>query len=224
MSAHKTFIIKRKLAKKLKQNRPIPQWVRMRTGNTIRYNAKRRHWRRTKLKLKGTPKSTQRPVQQRTESRSPPTKASMGKVCLQRLRHAATPRDNVVNAFLEFVAVVKATCGIAKPSYKLRYLQGFPGGGGHMYQDYARRKDIGDCRNLFQNPNRTAQSLKTSPPKFRWTNGVDVVSPQQLKQPTTSEKNYPVELGISEIEGPNDGVHLSKRLGGTWELLPTYGG
>ncbi|XP_045478700.1 60S ribosomal protein L39 [Harmonia axyridis] len=51
MSAHKTFIIKRKLAKKLKQNRPIPQWVRMRTGNTIRYNAKRRHWRRTKLKL-----------------------------------------------------------------------------------------------------------------------------------------------------------------------------
>ncbi|ERL91937.1 hypothetical protein D910_09260 [Dendroctonus ponderosae] len=51
LAAHKTFIIKRKLAKKLKQNRPIPQWVRMRTGNTIRYNAKRRHWRRTKLKL-----------------------------------------------------------------------------------------------------------------------------------------------------------------------------
>merc|ERR1712135_153822 len=40
MSAHKTFRIKRKLAKKLKQNRPIPQWIRMRTGNTIRYNAK----------------------------------------------------------------------------------------------------------------------------------------------------------------------------------------
>ncbi|XP_054257343.1 60S ribosomal protein L39-like [Macrosteles quadrilineatus] len=51
ISAHKTFKIKQKLAKKLKQNRPIPQWVRMRTGNTIRYNAKRRHWRRTKLKL-----------------------------------------------------------------------------------------------------------------------------------------------------------------------------
>ena len=50
-SALKTFRIKRKLAKKLKQNRPIPQWFRMRTGNTIRYNAKRRHWRRTKLKL-----------------------------------------------------------------------------------------------------------------------------------------------------------------------------
>jgi large subunit ribosomal protein L39e len=40
MAAHKTFIIKRKLAKKAKQNRPIPQWVRMQTGNHIRYNAK----------------------------------------------------------------------------------------------------------------------------------------------------------------------------------------
>ncbi|CAG0903857.1 unnamed protein product, partial [Cyprideis torosa] len=54
MAAHKTFRIKMKLAKKAKQNRPIPQWVRMRTGNTIRYNAKRRHWRRTKLKLYGS--------------------------------------------------------------------------------------------------------------------------------------------------------------------------
>merc|ERR1712066_322096 len=51
MAAHKTFIIKRILAKKQKQNRPIPQWVRMKTGNKIRYNAKRRHWRRTKLGL-----------------------------------------------------------------------------------------------------------------------------------------------------------------------------
>ncbi|VDO15609.1 60S ribosomal protein L39, putative [Brugia malayi] len=53
MAAHKTFIIKRKLAKKAKQNRqvPLPQWARMKTGSKIRYNAKRRHWRRTKLKL-----------------------------------------------------------------------------------------------------------------------------------------------------------------------------
>uniref|UniRef100_T2MEK9 Large ribosomal subunit protein eL39 n=1 Tax=Hydra vulgaris TaxID=6087 RepID=T2MEK9_HYDVU len=51
MSSHKTFIIKRRLAKKMKQNRAVPQWVRMKTGNTIRYNAKRRHWRRTKLGL-----------------------------------------------------------------------------------------------------------------------------------------------------------------------------
>ncbi|XP_031636256.1 60S ribosomal protein L39 isoform X4 [Sitodiplosis mosellana] len=51
MAAHKSFRIKRVLAKKLKQNCSIPQWIRMRTGNKIRYNAKRRHWRRTKLKL-----------------------------------------------------------------------------------------------------------------------------------------------------------------------------
>ncbi|KAH7427864.1 hypothetical protein KP509_10G064100 [Ceratopteris richardii] len=51
MPSHKTFIIKKKLAKKQRQNRPIPHWIRMRTDNTIRYNAKRRHWRRTKLGL-----------------------------------------------------------------------------------------------------------------------------------------------------------------------------
>ncbi|KVH88728.1 Ribosomal protein L39e [Cynara cardunculus var. scolymus] len=49
MPSHKSFMIKKKLAKKMRQNRPIPHWIRMRTDNTIRYNAKRRHWRRTKL-------------------------------------------------------------------------------------------------------------------------------------------------------------------------------
>ncbi|CAN1745932.1 Receptor-like serine/threonine-protein kinase SD1-8 [Linum perenne] len=49
MPSHKSFMIKKKLAKKMRQNRPIPYWIRMRTDNTIRYNAKRRHWRRTKL-------------------------------------------------------------------------------------------------------------------------------------------------------------------------------
>ena len=42
---------KRILAKKMRQNRPLPQWFRLRTGNTIRYNAKRRHWKRTKLNI-----------------------------------------------------------------------------------------------------------------------------------------------------------------------------
>ncbi|GMT00037.1 hypothetical protein PENTCL1PPCAC_22211 [Pristionchus entomophagus] len=51
MGSHKTFKVKRTLAKAQKTNRPLPQWVRMKTGNTIKYNAKRRHWRRTKLKL-----------------------------------------------------------------------------------------------------------------------------------------------------------------------------
>ena len=34
--SQKTFRIKMKLAKKAKQNRPIPQWIRFRTDNTIR--------------------------------------------------------------------------------------------------------------------------------------------------------------------------------------------
>jgi large subunit ribosomal protein L39e len=69
MPSHKSFRIKRVLGKAQKRNRPVPQWVRrdlsllaglsvtsllqtrMKTGNSIRYNSKRRHWRRTKLKL-----------------------------------------------------------------------------------------------------------------------------------------------------------------------------
>lgn len=34
--SHKSFRTKQKLAKAQKQNRPIPQWIRLRTGNTIR--------------------------------------------------------------------------------------------------------------------------------------------------------------------------------------------
>ncbi|QLL34320.1 hypothetical protein HG537_0D02400 [Torulaspora globosa] len=49
MPAQKSFKIKQKLAKAKNQNRPLPQWIRLRTGNKIRYNAKRRNWRRTKL-------------------------------------------------------------------------------------------------------------------------------------------------------------------------------
>lgn len=37
--SHKSFRTKQKLAKAKKQNRPIPQWIRLRTGNTIRYDA-----------------------------------------------------------------------------------------------------------------------------------------------------------------------------------------
>ncbi|XP_036739388.2 60S ribosomal protein L39-like [Manis pentadactyla] len=51
MSSHKTFRIKRFLAKEQKQNCLIPQWIRMKTGNKILYSPKRRHWRRTKLGL-----------------------------------------------------------------------------------------------------------------------------------------------------------------------------
>eukprot|EP01007_Sphenomonas_quadrangularis_P001861 NODE_2975_length_513_cov_454.521552_g2532_i3.p1 GENE.NODE_2975_length_513_cov_454.521552_g2532_i3~~NODE_2975_length_513_cov_454.521552_g2532_i3.p1 ORF type:complete len:60 (+),score=11.16 NODE_2975_length_513_cov_454.521552_g2532_i3:33-212(+) len=51
MGAIKDFRVKIKHAKKQKQNRPIPYWIRFRTNNTIRYSMKRRHWRRTKLKF-----------------------------------------------------------------------------------------------------------------------------------------------------------------------------
>lgn len=49
MPSHKSFRTKQKLAKAQKQNRPVPQWIRLRTDNNIRYNAKRRHWRKTRL-------------------------------------------------------------------------------------------------------------------------------------------------------------------------------
>ncbi|XP_042541785.1 60S ribosomal protein L39-like [Dipodomys spectabilis] len=52
MSSHKTFRIKRFLAKKQAKS-PIPQWIWMKTGNKIRHNSKRRHWRRTKRGLYG---------------------------------------------------------------------------------------------------------------------------------------------------------------------------
>ncbi|XP_044935295.1 large ribosomal subunit protein eL39-like [Mustela nigripes] len=53
MSSPKTFRIKRFPAKKQKLNRPIPQWIRTKTGNKIRYNSMRRCWRRTRLGLEG---------------------------------------------------------------------------------------------------------------------------------------------------------------------------
>jgi large subunit ribosomal protein L39e len=33
----------------VKKNRALPNWIRYKTDNKIRYNAKRRHWRRTKI-------------------------------------------------------------------------------------------------------------------------------------------------------------------------------
>ncbi|CAL1706707.1 unnamed protein product [Somion occarium] len=49
--SQKTFRTKRILAKASRQNRPIPQWFRLKTDSKIQYNAKRRHWRRTKLNI-----------------------------------------------------------------------------------------------------------------------------------------------------------------------------
>merc|ERR1712110_770212 len=52
MGSIKTFRKKVRLAKKIKQNRPLPNWIRYRTDNKIRYNARRRNWRRSKLKFR----------------------------------------------------------------------------------------------------------------------------------------------------------------------------
>nr|CCA21181.1 PREDICTED: hypothetical protein LOC100423472 [Albugo laibachii Nc14] len=37
--SHKTFRVKKILAKKQRQNRPIPQWIRLCTDNKIRYHS-----------------------------------------------------------------------------------------------------------------------------------------------------------------------------------------
>lgn len=52
MSAIKTFEKKMRLAKKMKQNRPMPNWARLTKGKKAAYgNTKRRHWRKTKLRI-----------------------------------------------------------------------------------------------------------------------------------------------------------------------------
>ena len=49
MGRKQQLSIKKKYAKKGHQNRQVPYWIRLRTGSTIKWNNKRRHWRRTKL-------------------------------------------------------------------------------------------------------------------------------------------------------------------------------
>ena len=51
MGANKSLRLKKRLGKAQKSNRQMPNWIRMRTDNKVRYNYKRRHWRRTKLNL-----------------------------------------------------------------------------------------------------------------------------------------------------------------------------
>ncbi|KAL7066222.1 putative 60S ribosomal protein L39 [Cryptosporidium serpentis] len=49
MGANKGFMLKKRLGKKMKQNKPVPHWCRLKTDNKIKYNNKRRHWLRTKI-------------------------------------------------------------------------------------------------------------------------------------------------------------------------------
>jgi large subunit ribosomal protein L39e len=55
MARHKLLSIKKRLAHAWKVNRPVPIWVVARTMGRVRTHPKRRHWRRTKLKLKTAP-------------------------------------------------------------------------------------------------------------------------------------------------------------------------
>jgi len=52
MARHKLLSFKLRLAHAWKENRPVPIWVIARTKGRVRTSPTRRHWRRTKLKLK----------------------------------------------------------------------------------------------------------------------------------------------------------------------------
>ncbi len=51
MGSIKTSGVKRRLAKKLKQNSPVPTWVIGRTSGKVRRTSKQRNWRRSSLKV-----------------------------------------------------------------------------------------------------------------------------------------------------------------------------
>ncbi|RLG61164.1 50S ribosomal protein L39e [Candidatus Geothermarchaeota archaeon] len=53
MGSIKSLALKKKLAAALKSNRPVPAWVIGKTLGKVRTTPSRRHWRRTKLKLRG---------------------------------------------------------------------------------------------------------------------------------------------------------------------------
>jgi len=51
MARFKPLGKKLRLARALKQNRALPLFVLIKTNRRVKNNPKRRHWRRTKLKL-----------------------------------------------------------------------------------------------------------------------------------------------------------------------------
>lgn len=51
MARNKPAAKKRRLGKATKRAQPVPAWVVMKTRGKVRTNPKRRHWRRTKLKV-----------------------------------------------------------------------------------------------------------------------------------------------------------------------------
>jgi len=51
MARNKPLARKLRLARALKSNGAVPAWVILRTLRRFTYNPKRRHWRRSKLKV-----------------------------------------------------------------------------------------------------------------------------------------------------------------------------
>ena len=52
MAHYKLLSFKKRLAAAWRSNKPVPTWVIAKTNGRVRINPGRRHWRRTKLKLK----------------------------------------------------------------------------------------------------------------------------------------------------------------------------
>jgi len=50
MTANKGELLKRRLIRACRKNKPIPTWKRMLPETEQQYNKIRRHWRKTKLK------------------------------------------------------------------------------------------------------------------------------------------------------------------------------
>ncbi|KAA2282719.1 MAG: 50S ribosomal protein L39e [Candidatus Nitrosocosmicus sp.] len=51
MAARKSTTRKIRLLKKIKQNRPVPAWIIIRTHRHVRTNPKRRSWRRSDVNI-----------------------------------------------------------------------------------------------------------------------------------------------------------------------------
>ncbi len=51
MGSIKTTAVKRRLAKKLKQNASVPIWVIGKTQGKVRRSSKQRNWRKSSLKV-----------------------------------------------------------------------------------------------------------------------------------------------------------------------------
>ncbi|MHA1697854.1 MAG: 50S ribosomal protein L39e [Promethearchaeota archaeon] len=51
MGSVKPYAKKLRMAKRLKQNRPIPTWVIIKTNRKVRSSPKQRRWRQTKMKV-----------------------------------------------------------------------------------------------------------------------------------------------------------------------------